>query len=74
VGCKFDFIIVDASHQYEDAKNDLKIAWELLKENGTIIGDDFVWPGVRKALDEFCVEYNVQYSQSNYNQFIIKKK
>lgn len=49
----FDFIYIDASHEYEDVSNDIKV-W-LPKTKNLIGGHDFVpetWPGVVKAVEE----------------------
>lgn len=73
LNCKFDFIIIDASHQYEDVKIDLEIAWELLKDTGVIVGDDLSWPGVSRALGEFINKYKLQVYKT-HNQYIINKK
>jgi SAM-dependent methyltransferase len=70
LNCKFDYIIIDASHQYEDVKIDLEIARVLLKDGGRIIGDDLGWPGVSKALEEFVNTYKVGVYKTS-NQYII---
>ena len=70
---KYDYIVVDASHQYEDVLNDLNIAFELIKDGGFIYGDDYPWPGVNKAVIEFC---NIKKINLYYNdgiRFVIKK-
>jgi hypothetical protein len=57
-----DVIYIDASHEYEAVKNDISGYWGLLKNNGSIIGDDYTkthWPGVVKAVDEFPIKANI---------------
>lgn len=51
----FDIIYIDASHQYEDVRNDIKHWYPKLKYNGIICGDDYIagWPGVVQAVDEY---------------------
>lgn len=55
----FDFVYIDASHLYEDIKNDL-IAWmPKVKSGGLICGHDYTHYsnfGVIQAVDEFCME------------------
>jgi len=40
---KFDVIYIDGSHYYEDVKNDLNQSLAILKKNGILICDDFLW-------------------------------
>lgn len=51
-----DLIYVDASHEYEAVKEDIKGWSSILKQNGTLMGDDYTegWPGVFRAVNEFC--------------------
>ena len=52
-----DFVFLDASHDYENVKNDL-IAWyPKIKKGGTFGGHDYgyAWTGVMQAVDEFTV-------------------
>lgn len=53
LGIKPDFIYLDASHQYEDAKADLDEIWRLFP-NVRLGGDDYggKWEGVKRAVDE----------------------
>lgn len=47
-----DFIYIDASHEYEDVKDDIKAWFPKLKKGGTIAGDDYNSPQVSKAVHE----------------------
>jgi hypothetical protein len=49
-----DFILIDASHEYEDVKSDILHWYPKLKSGGMIAGDDYHynWPGVIKAVNE----------------------
>lgn len=75
-----DFVFIDASHEYEDVKNDI-IAWlPKVKSGGVLAGHDYYieydyFPGVKQAvnecfnqneiiLNEDCWAYNVD--RSNY--------
>ena len=58
---RFDFIFIDAAHDYESVYNDIK-AWQpLLKENGILSGHDYApnWPGVVKAVQELIPSFRV---------------
>ncbi|HEY0708741.1 MAG TPA: class I SAM-dependent methyltransferase, partial [Polyangia bacterium] len=39
-GMRFDYILVDGSHEKEIARSDLQIALELLSPNGWLVFDD----------------------------------
>jgi predicted O-methyltransferase YrrM len=47
-----DFIMIDACHKYESVKQDI-IAWKpKLKKGGIMVGHDYSWDGVKKAVHE----------------------
>ena len=53
---KIDYVFLDGGHDYETVKNDLDCCSEVIKNNGTILCDDYnlsYAPGVKKAIDEF---------------------
>jgi hypothetical protein len=53
---KIDYVFLDGGHEYETVKNDLTNCEEVLKNNGTILCDDYdlsYAPGVKRAIDEF---------------------
>ena len=53
---KIDYAFLDGGHEYSTVKNDLNCCLDLLKNNGTVLCDDYDLsqaPGVRKAIDEF---------------------
>ena len=51
-----DLIYIDASHQYEDVIYDLSIFNHLLTPTGIMFGDDYNWPDVKRAADDFAKE------------------
>lgn len=48
-----DFVWVDGDHRYPKCLRDIQAWWPKLKEGGWMGGDDLIFPGVRKALEEF---------------------
>ena len=58
---KIDYVFLDGGHDYETVKNDLDCCSEVIKNNGTILCDDYnlsYAPGVKKAIDEFVMKRN----------------
>ena len=56
----FDFIFIDASHSAKDVFTDGVLSWDILKENGILIFDDYEWDKMKKeyfnpkiAIDSF---------------------
>lgn len=49
-----DLVLVDAGHEYANARADSQAALRLLRPGGVILWDDYepCWPGVVKAVDE----------------------
>ena len=70
----YDIIYIDAYHSYAGVKNDIENAYKKIKNKGYIMGHDYEMNmekannvydfGTKKAVDEFCI---------NYNQTIISK-
>ena len=65
----FDFIYIDAAHDYDSVKNDLNNWWDKLKNGGILSGHDYfpdkrIWRGkevgVYKAVNEFAIEKNTE--------------
>jgi predicted O-methyltransferase YrrM len=48
---RFDFIYVDASHDAMNVLRDTVLAFDLLKEGGTLIWDDYEWQVMPEAVD-----------------------
>lgn len=65
----YDFIYVDGSHTARDVMEDAVLAFDLLKENGVMIFDDYLW-GLdsldpikcpKPGIDAFLMCYNGRY-------------
>ena len=62
---KIDYVFLDGGHEYNTVKNDLKCCLDVLKNNGTILCDDYdltYAPGVKKAIDEFTLDNSLKSS------------
>ena len=53
---RFDLIYIDASHSYSAVKSDSGKALTMIKDNGTIIWDDYSYPGVWKYVTELAAK------------------
>jgi len=69
---KADLIYIDGSHEYEDVKLDISSYWDILKQNGIMFGDDYLW--VKKAVDEYCETNKIALRVENNHNWIIRKK
>lgn len=59
----FDFMYIDANHEYNYVKQDLEICKHKTKNNGIISGHDYnqdTFPGVYKAVNDFCKNNNTK--------------
>ena len=53
---KIDYVFLDGGHEYNTVLNDLNCCLTVIKNNGTVLCDDYDLtqaPGVKKAIDEF---------------------
>ncbi|CAG8741307.1 12921_t:CDS:1, partial [Dentiscutata heterogama] len=64
---KFDFIYIDGSHVASNVLADAILAWNLLKDGGIMIFDDYEWDRYKEeynnpkiAIDAFIKCYNPQ--------------
>lgn len=71
-----DFVHIDAAHDYENVLADINAWFPKVKAGGLITGDDYGWPGVYKAVNEFFGENNITYfdhDNQNGNVWYYKK-
>lgn len=57
---KLDFVYIDANHNYEFVKRDIENYWKLLKKGGLMVGHDFAFYSVAKAVVEFAEKRNLK--------------
>ena len=46
------FLMIDASHKYEDVVDDIRAWYPKMKMGGIISGDDYDWPEVKRAVED----------------------
>lgn len=63
-----DMVIIDASHDYDNVKNDIEYWLPKVKKGGILAGDDFStgWPGVVKAVIDHFGEENIHTLDSTW--------
>lgn len=47
-----DFVLIDGSHEYEDVIDDITEWLKKVKPGCMLAGDDYEWPGVKRAVTE----------------------
>jgi hypothetical protein len=57
---KFDVIFLDGDHTYATVRTELPLYWEALNKGGVLAGDDYDWPEVKRAVDEFTFESKLE--------------
>lgn len=72
----FDFVYIDTIHSYEQATQELKESYRVVKKGGWICGHDYCkeFYGVIKAVNEFCQQFNLDViitTDHPYPSFII---
>jgi Methyltransferase domain len=66
-----DFVFIDAAHDYESVKADIKAWYPKVKIGGTIAGHDYNWQSVKKAVDE-CLGDKVKPRETEYSWLMEK--
>jgi len=69
-----DMIYIDASHEEFDVYYDIKRYMNILNINGVIFGDDYKhWKGVKKAVDKYAYENDLDVELLENNFWVLKK-
>ena len=73
-GIRPDLVYIDGTHQYAAVKRDLQMYWQLLSDDGVLLGDDYLaWPGVTQAANEFANENNLLLA-GRHGKFLLAKR
>ncbi|HYW75003.1 MAG TPA: class I SAM-dependent methyltransferase [Gammaproteobacteria bacterium] len=77
-GDSFDWIYIDANHQYEFIRTDLQLSLQKVKPGGMITGDDYTdggwWQGgVKRAVDELLRDGVVEKVVIRNRQYILRR-
>lgn len=69
-----ELIYIDGSHETEDVYNDIKSYWPLLKQGGTMFGDDYGGhESVRKAVHDYSGDFNTIFWTTEDGFWYMKK-
>ena len=73
----FDFVYIDALHDYDSVKQDINLWYPKVKSGGILSGHDYektICPGVVKAVDEFILDnrYELHLADSKSPDTIIE--
>ena len=76
---EFDYVFLDGGHKYETVMNDLQCLTEVIKNNGTILCDDYnlsYAPGIKKAINEYINNnnFNLNILNDRFAEICIKNK
>jgi hypothetical protein len=69
-----DMVYIDASHDYASVLSDIKSFWEVLNQNGTMLGHDAQVPEVRIAASDFATSKNITIQFSHNDEFWFFRK
>lgn len=53
---QYCLIFLDGDHRFENVRQELATFWPLVRKGGLLVGDDYDWPEVKKAVNLFAKE------------------
>ncbi len=72
-GLRPDIVYVDGDHEYESVIGDLRGWLALLSPGGVLIGDDILWPGVKRAVEEICATGQWDFT-AHGDKFVMRRR
>ncbi len=73
LGVKAQMVFVDAAHEYLPVSRDLEAYWDLLTEDGALVGDDYIgWPEVTQAADDFARKHSIPL-YGRFGKYVMQK-
>lgn len=66
------FCFIDASHLYENVKDDLNAWYPKIRNDGALAGHDYMGEGVKKAVHEFASQKNLKIAVDNNTWILLK--
>ena len=75
IGSSLDFVYIDGDHTYSYCYDDIQNFYPKVKSGGVIGGHNFQaeYPGVVRAVSEFCFRNKLKYRNSKVDWWIVKK-
>lgn len=67
---QFDFIYIDANHEYPAVVEDLTRYYPLIREGGVLCGHDYNLYGVKRAVNEFSAANNLELETAHLDWWI----
>lgn len=64
-----DYIMLDGDHSYQAVRADIDAWLPKMKPGSVMAGDDYLWPGVKQAVDEKFGRRVVQYIKSAHRDY-----
>lgn len=74
-GVRPGLVYIDASHAERDVYHDLVDYWELVKNGGAVVGDDWspIFPGVERAVTRFAREAGCEIELREDTKWFLRK-
>lgn len=71
---KAQLIHLDCDNSYSNCRNTIESYWELLAHNGILMGDNFLWPQIARAVVHFTDEKSASFNIDGSKWWIKKTK